>query len=97
MEVAEIRVRNTVLIEVVDLAVVEQAGNDVRYTSRADASGDILAVATAASGCIVLVYTSLTDRLCDCGQIVIPSDVRRAMIGAVHIVMDHNDLFVGGW
>lgn len=97
LKVGHVRLSLTVETVVpVDLAVVEEVGNDGRDVAGLDTCGDVLAIATGALGHVVSVDAAGSDLSSSLLEVAVPNESRGGMVGAVDIVVNQDSLLVGG-
>lgn len=84
------------ILEVPDLAVVEEFGDDSCYVVRSKSSSDVLTVATTVGCGVVSIHTCRGD-LCRSGcESIVPHEVAGGMIGTVDVVRDQDTLLIRG-
>ena len=97
LEVAHVGVGLAIeTVEVVDFAVVEQVRDNGRDVAGLDTGSNVLTVATAVDVHAVSVDTSLSNSSGGAGKVIVPSQGRSRVVGAVNIVVSNDALLVGG-
>ena len=95
LEIAHVGLSLAVASELGNLVVVELGSDDAGDVLGARTSSDVLTVSTTTHLGVVGVGAGGSNRACNAGEGVVPSDVRSSVVGTMVVVVVYDSLLVG--